>query len=149
MLQEVEPEVSETREISGFCEEPVVPVVQPSLMHEDDRNIVVDTQEEENNFEEVKKKLKLSNLEISQLKKRARKHVIEKANFKGIKAMWEDGKVPKPKVVGRDTQYFTWTIPAINEARYIRMINEKLRTNIRVTKRQIEYLEIHLSKPGG
>lgn len=75
-LQEIDSEVSETREISGFYEEPLVPVVPPSLMHEDDRNRAVDTQEEENSFEEVKKKLKLSNLEISQLKKRARKHAI-------------------------------------------------------------------------
>ena len=38
-------------------------------MHEDDRNKAVDTQEEENNFEEIKKKIKLANLEISKLRK--------------------------------------------------------------------------------
>jgi len=130
--------VSDIEEMSRFYEDPLVTVLQPSLMHEDDRNIAVDTQEEENNFEEVKKKLKLANIEISQLKKRARKHAIKKANFKRIKAMWDDGKVPKLEVVGRDAQYFTCTVHAIKEAMYIRMINERLRTNIRVMKGQIE-----------
>lgn len=64
-LQEVESKVSETGEISGFYEELVVPVMQPSLMHKDDKNKAVNTQEEENNYGEVKKKLEFANLEIS------------------------------------------------------------------------------------
>lgn len=148
-LQEVEPEVSEIGEISGFHEELVVPVMQPSLMHKDDRNRAIDTQEEENNYEEVKKKLKLSNLEIAKLMKRERKHAVEKANFKRMKALWKDGKASKPKVVSRDAQYFTWIVPTIKEARYIRWINDRLRTNIKVMKRKIEDPEIQLSKSGG
>jgi len=46
----------------------------------------ISTQEEECSFEEVKKKLMSANLEIAQLKERARKHAIEKANFKRVKA---------------------------------------------------------------
>jgi len=145
-LQEAEPEVDETGEISGFCEEPIVP---PSPMHGDDRNRVVNTQEEENSYEEVKKKLKLTNLEIAKFKKRARKHVAKKANFNRMKALWEAEKASKPEVVSRKAQYFTRTVLAIKEARYVRWINGRLRTNIREMKRQIEDLEIQLRKSRG
>lgn len=148
-LQEVEPEIDETWEILGFCEEPIVPVVPPSPMHEGDKNRAVNTQEKENDYEEVKKKLKLANLEIAKLKKMERKHTVQKSNFKRIKSLWEDGKVSKAEVVSRDAQYFTWTVPAIKEARYIRWINDILRTNIEVMKREIEDLEIQLSKSRG
>ena len=64
-------------------------------------------------------------------------------------ASWEDGKVPRYEVVGSHAQYFTWNVPAIKKARYIKRINGKLRTKIRMMKRQIEDLQIQLSKPGG
>jgi len=67
--------------------------------------------------------------------KRARKHAVEKANFRRMKAMWEYRKSSKPEVASRKAQYFTCTIPTIKEARYIRWINDGLRTNIRVMKR--------------
>lgn len=134
-LQEVEPEESETTEISKFLEEPLVPLVQPSLIHKDDRNKAVGTQEEECSFEEVKKKLKSANFEIAQLKKRARKHAIEKSNFKRVKSICKDVKVPRHELVDSHAQYFTWTIPAIKKERYIKRINGKLRTKIGMMKR--------------
>lgn len=111
-------------------------------MHEYDRNKAVGTQEEENNYEEVKNKLKLANVEIAKLKKRARKHAIEKVNFNRMKALWEGERISKPQAVRRKAQYFTWTVPAIKEARYVKWINSRRRSNIRRMKRKVEDLEI-------
>jgi len=66
-----------------------------------------------------------------------------------MKALWEHERNSKPQIVSRKAQYFTWIVHAIKEARYIRWINDRLRTNIRVMKRQIEDLNIQLSKSGG
>jgi len=49
-------------------------------------NKVVNTQEKEQRFEEVKDKLKLSKHEIARLKKRARRNAIERVKFKKMKA---------------------------------------------------------------
>ena len=66
-----------------------------------------------------------------------------------MEALWEDKIVSIPEVVSCHAQYFTWMVPAIKEARYIRWIKDRLRNNIRVMKRKIEDLEIQLSKSGG
>lgn len=117
-------------------------------MHKDDRNKAVITQEE-CSFEEVKKKLIYTNLEIAQLKERERKHGVEKATFKIVKSIWEDGKIPRYEVVDSHAQYFTWNVLAIKEARYIRRINGKLRNKIKMMKIQIEDMEIQMNKSGG
>jgi len=52
-------------------------------------------------------------------------------------------------VVSCHAQYFTWTVPAIKEARYIRKVNAKLRAGIRIMKRQIKDLKIQLNQPEG
>ena len=65
---------------------------------------------------------KLAKFEIARLKKRERKHAIEKVDFNKMKALWEHEKNSKPQVVSRKAQYFTWTLPAIKEERYIRWI---------------------------
>jgi len=74
---------------------------------------------------------------------RQRRHAIEKKNFKWVKALWEVEKVSKPEIVSSETQYFTWTVPAIKEAGFVRRMNAQLRANNRRLKRQIEDLEIH------
>ena len=47
-----------------------------------------------------------------------------------------------------ETQYFTWTVPAIKEARFVRRINAQLRATNKRLKIQIEDLEIQLTKSG-
>jgi len=69
-----------------------------------------------------------TNLEIAQLKERTRKHVVEKEKFKRVIASWEDGEVPRYEAVCSYHQYFTWIVLAIKELRYIKRVNEKLRT---------------------
>lgn len=115
-------------------------------LHKDDRGKAIITQQEEYSFKEVKKKLLSTNLEIAQLNERARKHAIDKANFKRAKASWEDGKVPRYEIVSSDDQYFTWTVPTIKEARYVRRVNGKLRTKIRMLKGQVEDLKVQLNE---
>jgi len=92
---------------------------------------------------------KLAKFEITRLKKMARKHAIEKVDFNKMKALWEHEKNSKPQAVSRKAQYFTLTVPVIKGARYIRWNNNRLRTNISVMIRQIEHLNIQLSKPEG
>ena len=90
----------------------------------------------------MEEKLKSANYEIFKLKKRARKHAIEKTNFKRMKALWEGDKVSKPKIISSEAQYFTWTVPAIKEARFVRVMNTHLRTSNRRLRIQVEDLEI-------
>ena len=66
-----------------------------------------------------------------------RKHVVKEANFNRMEALWEDKKSSIPEVVSCHDQYFTWTIPAIKEERYMRRVNEKLRTSIRMMKERL------------
>ena len=91
----------------------------------------------------------ITNLEIDNLKKKERRHIVEKTNFNIIRALWEVGRISKPETVSSEVQYFTWTIPAIKEARFMRMINVKLRATNKILKRQIEDLEIQLTKSEG
>ena len=106
-------------------------------MPEGDRNRVFNTQREKSNYEGIKENLRLANLEISKLKKKARAHVVEKTNFNRIRALWEVEKVSKNETVSSEAEYFTWTVPAIKEARFMRMINVKLRATTRILKRKI------------
>ena len=146
-IREAQLEASETGEVAELHEEPVVPSKTSSQLHKDDRGKAVITYQDECGFEEVKKKLNLANLEISKIKKKARKHVFKEANFKKMEALWEDKTVSIPEVVSCHAQYYTWMVPAIKEVRYIRRVNEKLRTGIQMMKRQIKYLKIQLNEP--
>jgi len=113
----------------------VVPSETSSQLHKDDRGKAVITQQEECSFEEVKKKLKLANLEIAKLRRASRKHAMKEANFNKMEALWEDKIVSISEVVSCHAQYFTWTVPTIKEVRYIRRVNTKLRTRIRMMNR--------------
>jgi len=148
-IQEAQPESSETGEVEKLREGPMVPSKTSSQLHKNDRGKVVITQQEECSFEELKKKLKLANIEISKLRKTSRKHAIKEPYFNKMEALWEDKIVSIPELVSCLAQYFTWTVHAIKEARYIRKVNAKLRAGIRIMKSQIEDLKIQLNQLEG
>lgn len=129
-IQEAQPEASEIGEVAKLHEGLVVSSETSSKLHKNDRGKAVVSQQEECSFEELKKKLKLANLEISKLRKTSRKHAIKEAYFNKMEALWEDKTISVPKVDSCHAQYFTWMIPTIKEARYIRKVNAKLRTGI-------------------
>lgn len=114
-------------------------------MHKINRGKVVISQQEKCSFEELEKKLKLANLEISKLKKISKKHAIKEDYFNKMEALWEDKTISIPEVVNFHAQYYTWTVPAIKEARYIRKVNTKLRAGTRIMKRKIKDLKMQLS----
>jgi len=58
--------------------------------------------------------------------------------------LWEEKATSE--VVDCDTQFHTWTVPAIKEAKFIRMINMQLRAGNKVMKKQIEDLKVQLSQ---
>ena len=62
---------------------------------------------------------------------REREHAAEKTNFKRMKALWEAERVPKSEIVSSEQQYFTWTVPSIKEAKFVRKINNQLRATIK------------------
>lgn len=86
------------------------------------------------NYEVMEERLKAANNEITRLRVREREHAAERTNFKWMKALWEAKKVSKPKIVNSETQYFTWTVPAIKEAKFVRKINAQLRATSRRLK---------------
>ena len=140
-LQGLDVELEKAGEISKYYEEPMD---FSSPMLEDDRNGVFHTQREKRSYEGMKEKLRLANLQIARLEKKVREHVVEKINFDRIKALWELERVSKPEIVSTEAQFFTWTLPAIKEAKFVRRINVNLRATNRRLKRHIEYLEIQL-----
>ena len=93
----------------------------------------------------MEERLKSANNEIARLRVRERGHAAERTHFKRMKALWEAENVSKLEIVNSETQNYTWTVPAIKEARFVR-INAQLRTKNRRLKRQIEDLEIQLTK---
>ena len=117
----------------------------PSQLHKNDKGKAVIPQEEYS-VEELKKKLKLANLEIAKLKKASRKHAIKEAHFNKMEALWEDKTIQIPGVVDCHAQYYTWSIPAIKDAKFITKVNTRLRVGIRIMKRKIEDLKIQLSQ---
>ena len=125
-------ELDKAGEVSNFYKEPID---LSSPMPEGDRNRVFNTQREKRSYEGIKEKLRLANLEIAKLKKKSRAHVVEETNFNRIRALWEVEKLSKTETVSSEPQYFTWTVPAIKEARFMRMINVKLRATKRRLKR--------------
>ena len=131
-MQETDMDLNKTGEFSNFYEEPID---LSSPMPESDKNRVFSTQIEKSSYEEIEEKLRLANFEISRLKRKARTRATEKTNFNRIKALWEIERVSKPKTISSEAQYFTWTVPAIKEAGFVRMINVKLRNTNRRLKR--------------
>jgi len=138
----------EASEIEGITKSHEALVNLPNIssqLHQKGKSKTVIPQDE-HSVEELKRKLKLANLEIAKLKKASRKHAIQQANFNRMKALWEDKTSSIPEVVDCNAQFYTWTVPAIKEAKFIRMINMQLRVGTRVMKRQIEDLKMQLSQ---
>jgi len=130
-------------EDANFFEEPIN-ISSPML--EEDRNRVFNTQREKSSYEEVKDKIRLANIEIDKLKKKVRMHAVERSNFERLKGLWELEKVSNIESISSQDQFYIWTVPAIKEENFIRMVNTKLRANNRRLKRQVEDLEIQLAK---
>lgn len=120
----------------------------PSLRPKGDKNVVPTTQTEKSSYEVMEERLKAANNEIARLRVRGGEHAAKRTNFKRMKALWEAEKVSKPEIVSSETQYFTWIVPAIKEARFVRKINAQLRDTSRGLKRKIEDMEIQLTKSG-
>ena len=92
----------------------------------------------------LEERLKLSNQEIAMMRKRARNHSIEKIEFKRMKAVWEGQTISRPEIPSAAKQFFTWTVPAIKEEKFIRVINTNLRAINRRLRSQVEDLELQL-----
>ena len=90
--------------------------------------------------------MKLENIEIAKLKKTSSKHAMKEAHFNKMEALWEDKTISIPEVVNYHPQYYTWSVPAIKEAKFIRKFNTRLRAGIIIMKRQIKDLKIQLSQ---
>jgi len=118
----------------------------PSSRPEGDQNTVPATQIEKASYEVMEERLKAANNEIARLRVRARGHATKRIYFRRMKALWEAKKVSKPEIVNSETQYYSWTVPAIKEAKFVRRINAQLRATNKRLKRQIEDLEIQLTK---
>ena len=123
------------------------PINTSSQILEEDKNRVFNIQRERSIYEEVKEKLRLANIEIDKLKKKVRIHAVERSNFERLKGLWELEKVSNIESTNNQDQFFIWTILAIKEEKFIRMVNTKLRANNRRLKRQVEDLQIQLAKP--
>ena len=73
-------------------------------------------------------------------------HAEERERFERMKGLWEMEKNPNPELIDSQSQFFIWTLTAIKEAKFIRMVNTKLRENNRKLKRRVEDLEIQLAQ---
>ena len=87
----------ELDKLGEFLEVYEEPIELSSPMLEGDKNRVFNTQTEKSSYEEIKERLRLSNLEIVILKKKARRHAVEKTNFNRIRALWEVERVQNLK----------------------------------------------------
>ena len=88
--------------------------------------------------------------EIAKLKKAARKHAAIHAKY--YKTLWEGNAAVEAQlnsVVDGHSQFHTWTVRAIKEAKYIRRINMQLRARNKAMKKQIEDLKAQLSQLKG
>ena len=75
--------------------------------------------------------MELANFEIARLKKASRKHAIKEAYFNQMQARWEEKTFQIPEVVDCNVQFRSWTVPAIKEAKFIRMVNMQLGAGIK------------------
>ena len=81
------------------------------------------------------------------MKKAARRHAVIQAKY--YKTLWEGNATVEAQVnsvVDGHSQFHTWTVPAIKEAKYIRRINMQLRAGNKAMKKQIEDLKAQLSQ---
>ena len=81
------------------------------------------------------------------MKKAARKHAVIHAKY--YKALWKGNETLEARlnsVVDGHSQFHTWTVPTIKEAKYIRRINMQLRDGNKAMKKQIEDLKAQLSQ---
>ena len=95
----------------------------------------------------MKSQLESAKHEIAKLKKAARRHAVIQANY--YKTLWEGNAAVEAQVnsvVDGHSQFHTWTIPAIKEAKYIRRINMQLRAGNKAMRKQIEELKAQLSQ---
>lgn len=120
-IQEVLPSADETREVT-----------QPHERKDKGKTVAI---QEEDNMENLKKRLELANFEIAKLKKAAKKFAIKEAYFNQMQARWEDQTFQIPEVVDFSVQFRSWTVPAIKEAQFIRKVNTNLRSGIKVMKK--------------
>ena len=95
-------------------------------------------------LQHIEEKLRLEKQEIVVMRKRARKHSIEKAEFKIMKALWYGKTGSMSETPSRVEHFFTWTSPAIKEAKFVREINTHLIASNRKLKGQVEDLEQQL-----
>ena len=99
------------------------------------------------NIATIKSQLEAVKYEIAKLKKDARKHAVIYAKYR--KALWKGSETLENQsnsVVDGHSQFHTWTVPAIREARYIRRINMQLRARNKAMKKQIEDLKAQLGQ---
>ena len=75
------------------------------------------------------------------MRKRAIKHSIEKTKFKIMKEVWEGQSSSRSEIPSSVEQFFTWTVPTIKEAKFVRVINTHLRASNRRLRDQVEDLE--------
>ena len=68
------------------------------------------------------------------MKKRARKNSVKKVQFKRMKVVWEGQVYSISETLDNTEQLFKWTIPAIKEATFVRIID----THLRATKKRLK-----------
>ena len=94
-LKEGSKEVQETVEIARVPEE-VVDLSSPIVEHA--ANKTMKGKEHMTECQILEERLKLENQEIAMMKKRAKKHSIEKTEFKRMKAAWEGQTLSRSKI---------------------------------------------------
>lgn len=100
--------------------------------------------EEMTEYQHLEEKLRLANQEIAMMRNRARKHGIEKEKFKIMKALWEGQTGSRSETPSSAEQFFTWTVLAFKEAKFVRVINNHLRASNRRLRDQVDDLEQQL-----
>ena len=64
--------------------------------------------------------------------------------FKRLKSIWEGQTVARSEIPSSAQQFFTWTVPTIKEAIFVRVINTHLREINRKLRSQVKDLELQL-----
>ena len=117
----------------------MVDVSSPIVEHAASRKMK--EKEEVTECQHLEEKLRLANQEIAMMRKRARKHSVEKTEFKKMKELWEGQSGSRSEIPSSAEQFFTWTVPAIKEEKFVRVINTHLRASNRILRGQVEDLE--------
>ena len=137
-IKEGSKEIQETIETTIVPEE-VVDLSSPIVEHASSKKMKgKEHMTESQQFEE---RLKLANQEIAMMRKRARKNIIEKIEFKRMKAVWEGQTSSRFEIPSGSKQLFTLTVLVIKEAKFVRVINTHLRASNRRHGDQVVNLE--------